>query len=568
MRVRRYSRAALLVLSLLSGCAANDYATDDAVVKTGFQSAGAFANYLDGKYAARHADMDAAAEHLEAAAQESGLPAVTTEAFQAAVMAGRPEAARLAAGLPNDPVAQLVLADQAAKDGQWADAEARFTALSQEGLIQVLRPLLVAWAQQGAGRTSAAIATLQPLTESGRLRGVMALHAAMIADLGGQAADAARFYQLAQNEYGGLNLRLGVVLASWQARSGFVTDGQQTIRTVAGGTGEVSLARPKLEADVTNRAVPTALDGIAETYLALGATLRQQNALDSAQVMLRLALSMRPNFASARLLLAEIQAENHRPRLALATLDAVPGDDPLAAVVQLREAGLQDAIGNEAAAVRDLERLARTFPDRPEPLAAEADILTREGRYGDAAGVLDRAIGRVGTPSRANWPLFFERGTAYERAGDWKRAEADMQFALQLSPDQPTILNYLGYAWTERGEHLSEAREMLERAVQLRPNEGSYIDSLGWVQLRGGDGPAALRTLQHAVELQPEDAVINGHLGDAMAAVGRWRDAEFQWRRALTLNPDPADAERINAKLETIPQSGAARSQPAGAALR
>ena len=330
----------------------------------------------------------------------------------------------------------------------------------------------------------------------------------------------------------------------------------------------MSLARPKLEADVTNRAVPTALDGIAETYLALGATLRQQNALDSAQVMLRLALSMRPNFASARLLLAEIQAENHRPRLALATLDAVPGDDPLGAVVQLREAGLQDAIGNEAAAVRDLERLARTFPDRPEPLAAEADILTREGRYGDAAGVLDRAIGRVGTPSRANWPLFFERGTAYERAGDWKRAEADMQFALQLSPDQPTILNYLGYAWTERGEHLSEAREMLERAVQLRPNEGSYIDSLGWVQLRGGDGPAALRTLQHAVELQPEDAVINGHLGDAMAAVGRWRDAEFQWRRALTLNPDPADAERINAKLETIPQSGAARSQPAGAALR
>jgi tetratricopeptide (TPR) repeat protein len=474
----------------------------------------------------------------------------------------------LAAKLPDNPVAQLVLADQSAKDGQWAEAEARFAALPQQGLTQVLRPLLVAWAEQGAGRTSAAIATLQPLTESGQLRGVMALHAAMIADLGGQAADAARFYQLAQNQYGGLNLRLGVVLASWQARSGFVTEGQQTIRTIAGGSGELSLARPALEADVTNRAVPTALDGIAETYLALGATLRQQNALDSAQVMLRLALSMRPNFASAQLLLAEIQADNHRPRLALATLDAVPADDPLAAVVQLRVAGLQDTIGNEAAAVRGLERLARAFPDRPEPLAAEAEILSREGRYADATDVLNRAIARVGTPSRANWPLFFERGTAYERAGDWPRAEADLQYALQLSPDQPTILNYLGYAWTERGEHLPEARDMLERAVQLRPNEGSYIDSLGWVQLRSGDDTAALKTLQRAVELQPEDAVINGHLGDAMAAVGHWRDAEFQWRRALTLNPDPADAERINAKLAAMPQGVAASPHAAGAASR
>lgn len=549
----RRSRAALLVLSTLSGCAANDFGLDDAATNTTFQSSGAIANYLTGKFAAQHSDLDTAAEHLEVAARQSGLPAVAGEAFLASVLAGRTEAVRLAAGLPDDPVAQLVLADEAAKEGRWADAEARYTALPPQGLNQILRPLLTAWAEQGAARTSAALATLQPYTEAGRLRGVMALHAAMMADLGGQTDLAARYYALAQAEYGPPNLRLGVVLASWQARTGYVNEAQQIIRTIATGPGELSLSRLALEADVSNRPVRNATDGIAETYLALAATLRQQNAVDSAQILLRLALRVRPDFASARLLLAEIQAGNRRARQALATLEAVPPDDPLVAVVRLREAALQDNLGQTGAAVDLLEDLARAYPERPEPLAAEADILQRGARSPEAATVLDRAIARVGTPSRGNWPLFYQRGIAFERAGDWSHAEADFQYALQLAPEQPNVLNYLGYAWTERGQHLAEARAMIERAVQQRPNDGSFVDSLGWVQLRSGDAPGALKNLQHAVELQPEDAVINGHLGDAMAAVGRWREAEFQWRRALTLKPDPEDAERINGRLASLP---------------
>ena len=557
-RLRRCSGGALLVLSLLSGCAANDYGVDDAAVNTSFHSSGAFSNYLAGKFAAQRSDMDTAAERLEAAARASGLPDVSGQAFLAAVLAGRPEAPMLAAGLPDNPVAQLVLANQAAKGGHWADAEARYAALPQQGLTQVLRPLLTAWAEAGEGRTSAALATLQPYTEGGRLRGIMALHAAMIADLGGQAADAARLYRLAQAEYGGMNLRLGVILASWQARMGYVTDAQRVIAEIAGGPGELGLSRLALEADVTNRPVRNAADGVAETYQAMGATLRQQNSLDTAQILLRLALSMRPDFASARLLLAEIESEGNRPRTALATLQAVPSSDPLAPAVQLREAALQDGLGEEAQAKQLLETLAREYPDRPEPLSTEGDILRREGRFAEASAVLDRAIARVGTPSRGNWPLFFQRGVAFERAGDWPHAEADFQYALQLAPDQPSVLNYLGYAWTERGEHLAEARKLIERAVQLRPNEGSYVDSLGWALLRAGDAPGALANLQHAVELQPEDAEINGHLGDALAAVGRWREAEFQWRRALTLQPDPGDAERINGRLASLPRARAA----------
>jgi tetratricopeptide (TPR) repeat protein len=555
--MRRLSRGALLVLSMLSACAANDYGFDDGAPVSKFKPTGTIAAYLSGKYAAQRSDMATAAEKLEVAARESGVHAVAEQAFLAAVLSDRPETPQLAAGLPDNPVAQLVLADQDAKDGRWADAEARFAGLPAQGLTLVLRPLLTAWAQAGEGRTAAALTTLQPFIETGRLRGVMALHAGMIADLGGQTADAARLYRLAQVEYGTANLRLAVVLASWQARLGYVTEAQRIIREVAGNTGELGMSRLALEADVSERPVRDARDGLAETYLAMAATLRQQNAIDSAQILLHLALSMRPDFSAARLLLADIEETGRHHRAALLTLAPVPTNDPLSAMVTLRRASILDTTGQSDEAVRLLDTMATQYPDRAEPLAAAGNILRRQGKLHEATAAYDRAVARVGAPSRANWPLFFERGIAYERAGDWPHAESDFQTALQLAPDQAAVLNYLGYAWAERGEHLTEARQMIEHAVQLQPNDGAYIDSLGWVQLRGGDAPGALKNLQRAVELQPEDAVINGHLGDAMAAVGRWREAEFQWRRALLLKPDPEDEARINRMLSTVP--GAAR---------
>jgi len=111
------------------------------------------------------------------------------------------------------------------------------------------------------------------------------------------------------------------------------------------------------------------------------------------------------------------------------------------------------------------------------------------------------------------------------------------------------VLNYLGYSWADQGTHLTKAKQMIERAAELRPNDGAIVDSLGWVEFRQGNDKDAVKTLERAVELQPEDASINGHLGDAYAAVGRKREAEFQWRRALTLNPEPEEAARLEAKL-------------------
>jgi len=548
--MQRIRRSALLVLSMLAGGAANDFGQESAFGTSKFEPNGAFGAYLTGRFAEQQSDLDVAADQLEAAlTQDAGVPEVANQAFIAATMAGRPDAARLAVSVPDNAVAQLVLADRDVRSENWEQAETRFTALPRQGLTQVLRPLLIAWAQQGAGRTTAALATLQPALEEPRFRGVTALHAALIADLGGFKPDAARLYQTAQAEYGGLNIRLGQILASWQARQGNLDEAQRIVRDMVGVNGDMALARTALEADVAEFAVRNATDGIAETYLAMAATLRQQNANDSAQLLLRLALDLRSDFTTARLLLADIQEAGKRTSAAIATLASVAPSDPLAPIVVLRRASLLDSMGQEAEADRMLKALAEQHPDRPEPLVQIADNLRRRGRFAEAVAVYDRAVARIGTPTRANWPLFYERGVALERAGEWPKAEADFEYALQLAPDQPNVLNYLGYAWVDQGRNVDRARQMIERAVEQRPNDGAFIDSLGWVLLRQGDTAGALKDLERAVELQPEDSVINAHYGDVLDAVGRRREAIFQWRRALNLKPEPDDQVRIEGKL-------------------
>jgi len=563
----RQSRVALLALAVLFGGAAGDYGPDPADGTTRFVGTGAFGDYLQGRFAVQHADLPVAADRLEAALTlEPGLPELTNQAFIASVMAARSDAVRMAISLPDNPVARLVLSNHEAKAGNWRAAAGGFDTLpGGSSLVDALRPLLVAWAQFGGGQPDAAIEILRTAVDAGRNRPVLTLHLALADDLAGRRDEAARLYAVARAEYGGLNLRLTQVLASWQVRSGDSDAGVALVSDLAAGDGELALARGTLVQQAAMPAVRNAADGLAEVYLAMAATLRQQNANDLAQLLLRLSLDMRPDFAPALMLLSDIQDIGKLPEAALDTLAAASPSDALAPVIMLRRANLLDELDrtDEAAAV--LETLAAEHPDRPEPLVQLGDILRRHSRFPEAVTAFDRAVARVGTPTRANWPLFYERGIALERAGQWPRAEADFLFALELSPDQPGVLNYLGYAWADQGRNMDRARAMVERAVEQRPEEGSYVDSLGWILLLQGDKDGALQQLERAVTLMPGDATVNGHLGDALEAVGRKREAAFQWRSALNLQPEPAEVARIEAKLTALPpgeDAGPAPSVP------
>ena len=181
---------------------------------------------------------------------------------------------------------------------------------------------------------------------------------------------------------------------------------------------------------------------------------------------------------------------------------------------------------------------------------ALGDALRREERFADAVAAYDQAAALVETPARQHWPLYYSRGVCLERLGRWPEAEADMRKALDLNPDEPQVLNYLGYSFVDRGEHLDEALEMIQRAVLARPDSGYIVDSLAWAYFRLGRYQEALVPMEKASLLEPVDPIVTDHLGDVYWAVGRKLEARFQWRRALSYKPEDKDALRIRRKLE------------------
>jgi Flp pilus assembly protein TadD len=569
------SRFVLLALSLLSACAASDptppATTGDTAQAADTDTAisGATGEILAGRFAESQNDLNFAAdEFLRALANHPRNPDLLQQAFITCLLAGRPEALKLARMQPDVQAAQLLMADAEASSGNWQEAERRYGALPRQGLTQVLQPLLVAWAQQGGGNTDAALATLNPFVESSRFRGIYALHAALIADMAKRSTEAARLYRLAQTDFGATNLELAREVASWQARQGYSTDAVQTLNTLVDADPEFAIVLPALKADVAHVQIHRATDGIAEAYLALGAALSGQDTSDFSLVLVQLALRLRPDLTAARLLAADILDARQHPAAALKMLASVGSDDPLDAVVRVRRVALLDRQGQSEEALRMLKQLAADYPNQPDAFTMEGDILREKGRFAEAVTAYDRALALVPQPNRANWTLYYDRGIALERSHSWPRAEADFEKALELSPDQPFVLNYLGYSWAEQGHNLTKARQMIERALQERPNDGAIVDSLGWVLLRQGDVAGAVRNLEHAVELEPEDATINGHLGDAYAAAGRKLEAQYQWRRALSLKPEPDEVPKLQAKLRENDQAiGSPVATPAAAAL-
>jgi tetratricopeptide (TPR) repeat protein len=508
--------------------------------------------FLSAQFAASQGDLTLAAAKMDQAlAGDPSSVELQGSAFLLAVLADSPDAVELARSLPGNQAAQLLLADQKAAAGDWPGAELGYAELDHKSFADALRPLLVAWAQQAQGLPDRAMDTLQPALASGHLTGIYLLHAALIADAAHRDGLAQRLYADLAKAQSAPNLQFGQIYAAWQARTGDMKGATATIEAVVRATPELEISRGALLAALAHPAPPEALGGIASAYVAVAAALRQENAPDLAEMLTSLALRLKPNLTDARLLASELALAQKHTDQAAATLAEVPPADPLYPVVQLRLANLDERLGRHKEAEHILLAVADAHPHRPEPLAQLGDTFSDEKRYPDAIAAYDRAIAMIPRPGPSDWGLFYARGAALERAHEWPRAQADMNRALELSPNQPYVLNFLGYSLADRNEDLAEARSMIERALSAKPNDGAIIDSLGWVSLRQGNTSEALHLLEHAAELEPEDPSITGHLGDAYWDAGRHLEAEDQWRRALVLKPDPDDQSRIEARLKS-----------------
>jgi Flp pilus assembly protein TadD len=263
-----------------------------------------------------------------------------------------------------------------------------------------------------------------------------------------------------------------------------------------------------------------------------------------------LSLYLRPSSDLTAVTLASLFEQLRQADQVIAAYQLVPSSSPLKRGADIQIALELDSMGRTDEATRRLTEIVVARPHDVEALSALAESQRSTKKYVEASATYDKAIAAVGIPQRDNWTLFYFRGICYERSKQWPKAEADFKKALELNPDQPLILNYLGYSLVDQGLNLEEAFKMLRRAVELRPNDGYIVDSLGWAHFKLGQYVEATETLEKAINLKPADPILNDHLGDAYWRVNRRIEAHFQWNHARDMGPDPEDLPAILKKIE------------------
>ena len=301
--------------------------------------------------------------------------------------------------------------------------------------------------------------------------------------------------------------------------------------------------------------IGSAQDGLAEVFFSVGAALSSEAAQNYVLPYARVAMFLRPDHIDAILLCAKLLDGLEQYDLAVDVYRQVPPESIDYHSAELGRAEVLSRSDRKDAAAEVLQNLAAQDPDLPDAHIALASLRSQQEDYAAAVAAYDKAIDLSEDGVGGNWFLHYARGISHERLKNWEKAEADFRHALELNPDEPLVLNYLGYSLVERQEKLDEALKMIKRAVAARPDSGYIVDSLGWVLFRLGRYDEAVEHMERAAKLMPVDPVVNDHLGDVFWAVGRAREAEFQWKRALSfIDPEDTDGEadpdRIRRKLE------------------
>jgi tetratricopeptide (TPR) repeat protein len=533
--------------------------------------------------AARHAGVErdsgtAAAYYLNVLKADPRNADLLSRSFLSVLTDGDiDEAGRLADRLiqldRTDRIARLVIGVRALKQKQYAIARQNFAQSVRGPVTDLTATLLSAWALAGAGDTRAAIDTLDRLAGPDWYAIFKDLHAGLILDVANNKKEAGKRYERAYKA-DPMALRTVQAYAHYLSRNGGKDDALKLYQQFNKGVADHPVIVEEMKEVSAGDRLPPLADspraGAAEALYGLGASIGRRGGEDLALVYLQLALYLEPTHAMALLSLADLYDSLKKPELAIKIYDRIPTSSPLRRNAEIQVASDLDSLDRTDEAKKRLEALIAEHPKDSEAIIALGNILRGRKSFAECAEVYSKAVDNLAVPEKANWVLFYFRGICYERSKQWPKAEADLKKALELFPDQPLVLNYLGYSWVDQGVNLDEGMSMIRRAVEQRPDDGYIVDSLGWANFRIGNYEEAVKDLDRAVELKPDDSTINDHLGDAYWRVGRVLEAHFQWSHAKDLNPDAEDLPKIEQKLksglpdDTSSAADAAKTKKAG----
>lgn len=513
---------------------------------------------LSSRFAAQHKDVAEAAKYLaESLKRDPENEGLQQEAMRAHVMAGNiEEAVRLAqqlqARVPEDPLVAVLIMIDAQHRGAFEEAKGALLKPSDRGLFGIIRPVLMQWLDVAKGGLSAPVSLQASIDKSGFFAPFLFYHAALINDVLGFGEIAQKNYEKASADPAVTPYRVVEVFSNFHARHGEWDKAKALFSAYASENPESNLlpdadmfaAREKPAPVVAN-----ASEGMAELFFATASILFGEELTNESFIYLRLALALRPDLPPAQLMLANLYESNGEYAEAIRIYDSIKPGSVFYKRAQIRRTVNLEALGKVEEAIHELEAYSERYPRDEVALITLGDIYRDQGKYEDAVDAYGEAISRVDTLQGDDWPLFYARGIAYERAGMWNAAEKDFLHALELEPNQPDVMNYLGYSWLVTGKNLDKAKEYIEVALSARPDDAHIIDSMGWAYYVRGEYDEAVTLLERAADLMPQDPTVNDHLGDAYWQVGRKTEAEYQWKRALSFKPERSDAERIRAKI-------------------
>ena len=532
-------------------------------------------SYLAARHAGTQRDAAAAAAYYRAALRNDPKNnELLQRAFLSVLAEGDvEEATRLAEQVAavdrNDRIARLVLGVKALKQKKYQAAKQNLAQSVRGPITDLAATLLAAWATQGAGESKAAIESIDKLQGADWYALFKDLHAGLILDLSGAKKEAGKRFDRA-HKLDSTALRIVESYGSWLSRNGSRDEALKVYKAFDAQLPRHPLIVEAMDALNKGKTLPPLVDsaqaGAAEVLYGLGAALGRRGGEDLGLVYLQLALYLAPNQPLALLSLADLYEQVKNPQLAIKMYERVPTSSPLRRNAEIQLATNLDTLERTDEAKERLNKLIASHADDQEAIMALGNILRARKAFNECAAVYSKGIANISNPEKPHWLIFYFRGICNERDKKWDAAEVDLKQALKLYPDQPHVLNYLGYSWIDQGVNLDEGMKMIRRAVEQRPDDGYIVDSLGWAYYRLGNFEEAVKHLERAVELKPEDPTINDHLGDAYWKTGRQLEAYFQWSHARDLKPEPEELVKIKQKLASGLQeeSTAANAQKPG----
>jgi tetratricopeptide (TPR) repeat protein len=454
---------------------------------------------------------------------------------------------------------RLALAIDTFRKKDYPKAEYWLKLSLQADLDRLIVGIMTGWAREGAGNGADAMAYVEKLQGPEWFDLFKSYHRALIADVAGLKKQAGEAYDATVKNTAAAGAAPETWLRCTEAYARFLAiNGEkdkalgvldQAEAFVSGKVEIVALREKITKGEKIEPMVANPAEGASEILLNLATALNRGGGEPFVRLYLEYALALKPDSDAALVQLAAVAEQQKDGERAISFYKRIPDASPLKEVAEL-QLGLNLAdLNRNDEAIAHLKKLVEARPDEMRGYLALGGVYSSKEDFRAAADLYDKAVERLANPQPANWNIFYQRGIAYERLKDWPKAEPNFRKALELNPEQPQVMNYLGYSWVDKNMNLKEALEMIQKAVDLRPSDGYIVDSLGWAYYKLGRFDDAVRELERAVSLKPEDPVLNDHLGDAYWRVGRRLEATFQWSYARDLKPDPDVLASVQEKL-------------------